>query len=371
MSGEKTEKPTPQKKKQARKEGQIARTPDLGAWVGMLLASLLLPKVITAVMDRSRTLLDKAVDVIGHPDPHRGTGLMRDVLFAVAISVAPLALGMLLAGVGSAAAQGGLNFATKLLKPKFSKLNPFSGLKKIIGPHALWEAIKTIVKSTVLGAVLYWSIKGLIPVLMGGGRIPNEVIISEVINTVERLIRSAAAAGLVMAAADYAVAKRRIDKQLRMSKQDIKEEHKRSEGDPHVKGAIRARQMAMSRSRMMADVPKADVIVTNPTHVAVALRYDPLKGAPRVVAKGSGTIADKIRTLGSENRIPTIQDVGLARTLYKACKVGQEIPPELYAAVATVLAFVMSLKAKGAAAGTHRLPANRRAALPADEEAGL
>ncbi|TQS39565.1 EscU/YscU/HrcU family type III secretion system export apparatus switch protein [Cryptosporangium phraense] len=368
MSGEKTEKPTPQKKKQARKEGQIARTPDLGAWVGMLLASMILPIVIRNMMERVRTLLDKAVDLIEHPDPNRGMGLMHDVLMTVLITVAPLALSMLLAGVGAATAQGGMNFATKLLKPKFSKLNPFSGLKKILGPHALWEGIKTIVKSSVLGLVLYYSIKDLIPVLMGGGQIPTEVIISEVVDTVERLIRSAAAAGLVMAAADYAVAKRRIDKQLRMSKQDIKEEHKKTEGDPHIKGAIRARQMAMSRNRMMSDVPKADVIVTNPTHVAVALRYDPLKGAPRVVAKGSGTIADKIRTLGTENRVPMIQDVGLARTLYKACQIGQEIPPELYAAVATVLAFVMSLKAKGAAAGTHKLPPNRRAGLPGDAD---
>jgi len=365
MAGEKTEKPTPQKKKEARKEGQIARTPDLGAWVGMLLASFLLPIVIRWMMERARTLLERAVDIIEHPDPHRMLGLLPEVLLAIGISVAPLALGMLVTGIAATSAQGGLNFATKLLKPKLSKLNPLSGLKKIVGPHALWEAVKTIVKSAVLGAVLYWSIKDVIPVLMGNGHIPNEVIMQQVVDTVERLIRAAAAAGLVMAAADYAVAKRRIDKQLRMSKQDIKEEHKKTEGDPHVKGAIRARQMAMSRNRMMSDVPRADAIIVNPTHYAVALRYDPMKGAPRVVAKGTGTIAQKIREIGSENRVPVIQDVGLARTLYKSCEIGQEIPPELYAAVATVLAFVMSLKAKGSAAGTHRLPANRRLELPA------
>jgi flagellar biosynthetic protein FlhB len=223
--------------------------------------------------------------------------------------------------------------------------------------------VKTVVKSVVLGIVLYFSVKDLIPTFMGNGPIPMEVILKEVVDTVIRLIRAAAGAGLVMAAADYAVAKRRIDKQLKMSKQDIKEEMKRSEGDPHIKGQIRARQFAMARNRMMADVPKADVIVVNPTHVAVALRYDPLKGAPRVVAKGSGTIAQKIRELGSENRVPMVQDQALARTLYKACKIGQEIPPELYAAVATVLAFIMSLKARGAAAGTHKLPANRRPQL--------
>ena len=363
MSGEKTEKPTPQKKKQARKEGQIARTPDLGAWAGMLLASVLLPMVVRTMMQRAQALLIKVVAIIENPDTGRMLALLHDVLFSIGIAVAPLAFGMLIAGVGSASAQGGMNFATKLLKPKFSKINPFTGLKKVIGPHAMWEAVKTIVKSAVLGAVLYWSVKDLIPTFMGNGPIPMEVIISEAMDTALRLIRAAAAAGLVMAAADYAVAKRRIDKQLRMSKHDIKEEHKRSEGDPHIKGQIRARQFAMARNRMMADVPKADVIVVNPTHVAIALRYDPLKGAPRVVAKGRGTIAQKIRDLGSENRIPTVQDPSLAHTLYKACKIGQEIPPELYAAVATVLAFIMSLKAKGAAAGTHKIPENRRQQL--------
>jgi flagellar biosynthesis protein FlhB len=148
--------------------------------------------------------------------------------------------------------------------------------------------------------------------------------------------------------------RRRINKGLKMSKQDIKDEYKRMEGDPHVKGQIRQRQYAVARSRMMADVPQADVVLVNPTHVAVALRYDPGKGAPRVLAKGSGTIAAKIRERASEHRIPMVQDVPLARALYAGCEVGGEIPPEFYGAVARVLAFVMGLKAKGSAAGLHR-----------------
>lgn len=364
MSGEKTEAPTPQKKKKAKKEGQLARTPDLGSWIGMMLASFILPVVIRSMMEKARSVFDKAVDVIENPEPHRGIGLMHDVLMAILLSVAPLALTMMIVGIAATSAQGGLNFATKLLKPKFSKLNPFAGLKKILGPQSLWEGIKTLIKSAVVGGAVYWSIKDVIPVLMGSGQIPNEVIMQQVVDTVERLFRTAAAAGLLIAGADYAVAKRRINKQLKMSKQDIKEEHKKTEGDPHVKGAIKQKQMQMAMSRMMSDVPKADAIIVNPTHFAVALRYDPLKGAPRVVAKGADAVAAKIRELGSANRVPVVQDAGLARTLYKACEVGQEIPPELYTAVATVLAFIMSLKAKGAAAGTHKLPANRRVELP-------
>jgi flagellar biosynthesis protein FlhB len=165
-----------------------------------------------------------------------------------------------------------------------------------------------------------------------------------------------------MAAADMIVVRRRTNKQLRMSKQEVKDEHKRSEGDPQVKGQIRARQLAMSRNRMMADLPTADVIVVNPTHVAVALRYDPEKGAPRLVAKGAGAIAAKIREAGTEHRIPLVQDVPLARAMYKGCEIGQEIPPQFYAAVAKVLAFVMSLKARGSASGLHRPPASALAA---------
>jgi flagellar biosynthetic protein FlhB len=173
------------------------------------------------------------------------------------------------------------------------------------------------------------------------------------------VIRIACIAGLVVAVADYLYIQRRNNKQLKMSKQDIKDEHKQSEGDPQLKGAIRSRQIAMSRNRMMADVATADVVLVNPTHVAVALRYDQAKGAPRVVAKGAGTIAAKIRELADTNRVPMVEDVPLARTLYQACEVNQEIPPELYTAVATVLAFVMALKAKGSAAGRHKVPGQR------------
>src|SRR5690242_9383586 len=141
----------------------------------------------------------------------------------------------------------------------------------------------------------------------------------------------------------------RTQKKLRMSKQEIKEEYRQTEGDPHIRAQIRAKQMAMARQRMMTDLASADVVLVNPTHVAVALRYDPAKGAPRVVAKGAGAVAAKIREVAAEKRIPMVQDVPLARALHKACDLGSEIPPDLYNAVARVLAFVMTLKAKGSA----------------------
>ncbi len=138
-----------------------------------------------------------------------------------------------------------------------------------------------------------------------------------------------------------------------MTKQEVKDEFKNAEGDPHIKGQRRARALAMARNRMLADIRHADVVVVNPTHVAVALRYEPKRGAPRVVAKGGDHLAAKIRELADKHRVPMVRDVALARTLYQSVEIGQEIPPELYKAVATVLAFIMTLRKRGSVMGTH------------------
>jgi len=354
VAGEKTEKPTAQRKKKAISEGQVARTPDLGAWAGMLVASFLVPRALTSATTSATELFKRGMNLASAPDPERALELFQNGLTAVATAVAPLAIGLLVLGVAAAAAQGGIHFPAKMFMPKFSRLNPFPGIKRAFGTHSAWEAIKVTVKSAVLGLVLYFAVKDLIPAVIAQGAMPLPSLMNLVADTAVSLMRLASAAGLVMAAADYFVARRRIRKQTYMTKEEVKQEYKNTEGDPHIKGAIRARQIAMSRSRMMADLPKADVVMVNPTHVAVALAYDPARGAPRVIAKGAGAIATKIREKATEHRIPMVQDIGLARTQYKAVEIGQEIPPEMYVAVARVLAFVMSLKAKGAAAGLHR-----------------
>ena len=354
MSGEKTEKPTAQRKKQARREGTIARTPELGAWAGMLAASIVVPTALRSAVATARKLLEQLPGVIAHPEPHDALRLLREGAMGAATAIAPVAITIMVVGVAAAAAQGGIYPATKLLMPKFSRLNPASGLKKIVGPHGWWEGAKALLKTAALGAVLYTVIKGLVRSLTMSGALSLSTIVATVSNGAVTILRAAAVAGLLLAAVDYVMVKRRTGRQLRMSKQEIKDEYKKTEGDPHVKGQIRARQMAASRNRMMAELPKADVVVVNPTHVAVALRYDPAKGAPRVLAKGSGTIAAKIREKATELRIPMVQDVPLARALYSGCEVGAEIPPQFYGAVARVLAFIMGLKARGSAAGLHR-----------------
>ena len=356
MSGEKTEKPTAQRLKKARSEGQIGRSQDVGAWFGMMTASFILPGAMEGALKYARETISRVPAVVANPDPAAALDMLKSGLFGAAYSVAPLALAMMAVGIAAAGAQGGIRVATKLFIPKFNRLNPLPGLKKMLGPQSLWEGSKALIKTGVLGGVLWMTVKDLVPVLMTAGHLPLGALLSIVKDAVFTLIRAASVAGIVMAAGDYFVVKKRTNKQLKMSKEDIKQEHKQSEGDPHVKGQIRQRQMAMARNRQMADVPKADVVMVNPTHVAVALRYDPAKGAPRVLAKGQGAIAAKIRKLATEHRIPMVQDVPLARALHASCEIGQEIPSEFYGAVAKVLAFVMSLKAKGSAAGVHRNP---------------
>jgi flagellar biosynthetic protein FlhB len=319
--------------------------------------------VVRSAGDTATSLLMGVRAVIADPDPAKAQQLLGTGLLAVGSAVAPLAAVTVVVAIAASAAQGGIHPATKLLKPDFKRLNPWPGIKRIFGPHALWEAAKTTIKTLALGLVLYVAIQGLLPQLLTAGSLPLSATVTAAAGDTLMIIRWAAVAGIAMAVADFLMVRRRNNKQLKMSVQDVKDEYRRSEGDPQLKGAIRSRQLAMSRNRMMADVATADVVLVNPTHVAVALRYDPVKGAPRVVAKGAGTIATRIRALAEQNRIPMVEDVPLARALHKACEVGQEIPPELYTAVATVLAFVMALKAKGSAAGQHRVPAANRAAM--------
>ncbi|GAB2629527.1 flagellar biosynthesis protein FlhB [Paractinoplanes abujensis] len=356
MSGEKTEQPTPQKLKKAKREGQIGKSQDIGAWFGMLAASVMLPRTLETAMKHAEELVTQIPDVIADPQPAQAMALLKEAGMSTVWAVLPLALTMMVVGIAASGAQGGIRVATKLFIPKFNRLNPWPGLKRMLGPQALWEGTKALVKTGVLAGVLYVTTKDVFPALMSAGQLPLAALFGTVTDAALNLIRAASVAGIAMAAADYFVVRRRTNKQLRMTKEEVKQEYKNSEGDPLIKAQIRARQMAMARNRQMADVPTADVVMVNPTHVAVALRYEAQKGAPRVVAKGQGPLATKIRELAGEHRVPMVEDKPLARALYGGVEVGHEIPAEFFGAVARVLAFVMSLKVKGSAAGLHRNP---------------
>jgi flagellar biosynthesis protein FlhB len=352
--GEKTEKPTAKKLKDSRKEGQVIRTPELGGWAAMLGAAVLLQWGVARTGESVRELFIRATGLIRAPTTEQATALLHDGLVsAVTVSVV-VGAGVLIVNVIFSGAQGGIHFASKAMKPQLSRLNPLKGLKKILGPQAWWELAKTLLKTAAVGLVVWRSVAGLVPAADQLMSIQDVVALAG--SRITAMIRDVALLGLVLAAADYAVIRRRVGKQLKMSKQDVKDEHRLSEGDPFVRGAMRARARAMARSRMMADLPLADVIVTNPTHVAVALQYQPEKGAPTVIAKGVGPLAQRIKAAAKEHRIPTVEDVPLARALHASCEVGGAVPELLFEAVAQVLAFVLTMASRGHGAGHFRSP---------------
>ena len=352
----KTEKATPKKVKDARKKGQVAKSQEVAAWTSTLAMTLLLPLTFSRAQDHLLALVAQLPDLIAEPEVGPALALLTDGLRGSVLAIAPMAVALLLVNVTANVAQVGFALSPEALHPKLTKLNPLPGLKRMLGARSLWMACKELIKLALLGGLAYDSVSDFIPHLLSAGGLTLTAAMAGVATAALDFLRWTAALGLALAAADYVMERRHLAKDLRMSVQDIKDENKQADGDPHMKGMLRERQLRMSRNRMMADVATADVVLVNPTHVAVALKYDPSSGAPRVVAKGSGVIATKIRERAHEHRVPLVKDIPLARAVHRACEVGDEIPPELYAAIARVLAFLFSLKARGVAAGTHVVP---------------
>jgi flagellar biosynthesis protein FlhB len=352
--GEKTEKPTAQRLKKARKEGQIPRTQELGTWTGTAAASVLLPMLVGSAFSAARELFVQVGAVANDPQPEALSALMGQALAAFMTAVLPIALGMMLVGLIASAAQGGVTVSGKGLKPTLAKFNPLPGFKRMFGTHGLWEAIKAIIKTIVLAVVIYLTSDTAQTLVSASGSLPLAEISRIFTESAVGMFRVVGITGLVIALADYLVVRHQTMTKLKMSQYEIKQEYKNSEGDPHMKAQRRATQMAMSRNRMMAEVADADVLLINPTHVAVALKYEPQRGAPRVVAKGSGEIATRLRARAEECRVPMVQDIPLARALHGSCDIGQEVPAQLFTAVARVLAFVMHLSTRGVRGGVHR-----------------
>jgi flagellar biosynthetic protein FlhB len=365
---DKTEAPTRKKRREARREGRVAKSADLVTWSVVLAGSMVIPWSIGTTGNRVAAMLAQVHVMAADPETSRTGPILHTALIDIALAVAPLAAVTILVAIAVTGMQTGLIPATKNLKPSFKRINPMSGFKRSFGPHALWEGGKALVKSIVVGIVVYQALRHVVDTLVGADGLAFPVVIGAVQRAIFGLLRSVAFVGLLLGFVDYAWQKKRTEKELKMTKHEVREEGKQNEGNPQMKGAIRSRQMALSRNRMMAAVAESDVVIVNPTHVAVALRYDPARGAPRVMAKGSGALATKIRERATEARIPMVEDIPLARALHRACDVGMEIPAELYAAVARVLAFVLSLRRRGPAAGIHRVPGSTKP-VPAVERA--
>ncbi|MBX5469454.1 MAG: flagellar biosynthesis protein FlhB [Thermoleophilaceae bacterium] len=340
---EKTEKPTPKRRDEAKRKGNVARSADLNGAVvtiaGLLALSAFGPKVLNSL----RESMTSGLLLIANPDvvSREGVGAVLGGAFsAVGASVAPIAAVCALAGVGINWYQVRPRLNLSLLKPDPKRIDPRNGLKTLLSPRGAFEGGKSVVKVAVVGAIAATAVLPHMSELGGVVGMPPQELLSELTSRVFEIAKRAAAAYLVIAIADYFWQRRQHEKSLRMDRHEVKEEAKSQQLPPEVRGALRRRQMEQARARMMAAVPEADVVVTNPTHFAVALRYDGTKPAPEVVAKGPDLIAFRIRRIAEEHGVPVIEDPPLARALHASVEVGQMIPEELYQAVAQLLAFV-------------------------------
>ena len=350
-NGDKTEKATPRKRSKAREEGQVLQSRELNSAIVLLSAFVTLRIFGQRMYEEILKCLKVAITLYPTKDGlFTIDGLMdvySETLITYLIIAAPVLVVVLVAGVVSAYAQVGFLFTTKTLGIKFSRIDPLKGLKRIFSPKSLVELLKSIIKIAIVAYIGYVYIKGeAINVL---SMMDVDVVSTAAFlgSTITNAAIRMCIALVVIGVADYGYQWWEYEKSLRMSKQEIKEENKEVEGNPEIKSKIRQKQRQMSMRRMLQDIPKADVVITNPTHYAVAIKYDPEKAdAPIVVAKGQDYIALRIKEIAKENKVEIVENKPLARTLYNTVEIGGKIPPELYQAVAEVLAFVYSLKEK-------------------------
>jgi flagellar biosynthetic protein FlhB len=348
----KTEKATPKRREEARKKGQVAKSADLNGAAVMLAGLTAIAIAGGAIVGRVQHAMTDALEHVADPSivDRQGIGdLLMGALTDTGLAVAPVAAACLVAGVAASLVQVGFKPSAKAAAPDPKRINPWNGLKQLLGPNALVEGGKSIVKVAAVGAIVAAALVPSLPA-MGAmvGMTPSQLT-SELISTIMGIAQRAAIAYLVIGLADVAWQKRRHEKQLRMDLQEVKEEQKQQQLPAEVRMAMRRRQASASRARMMAAVPEADVVVTNPTHFAVALKYDGTKTAPEVVAKGQDLLALRIRELAREHGVPVVPDPPLARALHKSVEVGRQIPEELFAAVAQVLAYVYRVAGRRAA----------------------
>jgi flagellar biosynthesis protein FlhB len=349
---QKTEKPTPQRKKQARQEGQIPKSPDIAGWVIVLGSTFLVPNAAAGVLSAMDAVVIRLHNMGPMPEPRAAVEALGVGLSGSLLAIAPLLGFVALLGLVSTLAQVGFIVTGKALKPKKERVSPIAGFKRLFSTKSLWETAKALAKFLVIAAVATPAVLGLANELMRGSKIELSVMLPYVGEQVIALVRLIASIAMIIAFADYAYQRRQSTKQMMMTKHELKREMKNTEGDPMVKGKIRALMRAASQNRMMAAVGDANVVIMNPTHVAVALRYRALEGAPRVVAKGLDSTALRIRERAREHGVPIIEAPPLARAIYKACDLDEEIPFRLFDAVAKVLAFVHRLGGRTSLSGS-------------------
>ena len=347
--GEKTEPATAKKLQEAREEGKVARSKELTIAFDLMALFLILKLFMSMFFDRfleTFVLIYNRIptivnDSIGGVSFNGIVYVIKESMKKILLILAPVFAIAVLVSFVLSVAQVKWKPTTKPMKPKLDKLNPINGFKKMFSMESLFELVKSIVKIILICIVAYTNIKKYAGDLFILYDIPMKQAISLVGQVIIDTGIKIAAAYMVIGFADYAYNKYKFNKEMRMTKQEVKEEFKMTEGSPEVKGRQRQIMRQASQRRMMQDVPKADVIITNPTHISVALSYDTeVAKAPVVLAKGEDYLALKIREVAKEHSIEIVENKALARMLYANVDIGQEIPPELYQAVAEVLASI-------------------------------
>lgn len=344
---EKTESPSLQRLEKAREEGQVLQSRELGTFVVLMAGGATLWWMASGLGQTMSQIVRSGLQF--DPGVARDTSYAMDQLsvqfFDAALALLPFLGMVVLATVASPLLLRGWLFSTKAFAPNFKRLNPMSGIKRMFSSQGLIELVKAMAKAGLLGGVAVWLIwTNLGSIVSLSLESPTNAIqhMGDLIGKIFLLI-SGAMIFIVVIDLPYQIWS--FYNKLKMTKEQLRQENKESEGDPHVKARIRAQQREMSRRRMMSEIPTADVVVTNPTHYAVALKYSEGKmGAPRVVAKGADAVAARIREMAAEHNIPMLEAPPLARALFRHTELGDEIPATLYAAVAEVLAYVFQLR---------------------------
>jgi len=348
QTGEKTEKATPKKKRDAREKGQVFKSAEMVSSLSLIIMFAVFSIFGTAIVDNLRLLLISSFSYSAIPDTITvlsvGTAFLNALKYFFLI-MAPLFLAAFFSALILNILQVGFLFSTKAIQPKLDKISPAEGFKRLFSIRTVVELVKSIIKISIVGIVAYSAYKtefAKMPQLMSQNVLLSSQQFVKMILSVAFKIAIALA---IFAPLDYLYQRWKHNKDLKMTKQEVKDEYKLTEGDPQIKGKIRQKQREMSNMRMMQSVEEADVIITNPTHYAIGLSYDEKKhDAPMVVTKGKDYLAKKIKEKAKELSIEMVENRELAQSLYVYCEIGEEVPEDLYKAVAEILAYVYNLK---------------------------
>lgn len=348
-SGEKTEKATPRKKEEARKKGQVLQSQEVNSVLLLLFSFICIRLSGGFIYDNIANYIKRIFEVyMKSPNlftVNELTAFGFDTIVTMLIILVPIFLVGIIVSMASSYLQVGFVFSLENIKFNLDNINPLKGFKNMFSMNSLVELVKNLIKIVIVTYVAYTAIKGEINNVLNMMDLNIENIGKYITFFSLDLAIKICIILIILAVADYFYQWFQYEKNLRMSKQEMKEEYKQTEGNPQIKAKIKQKQRAMAMSRMMKDIPKADVVITNPTHFAVAIKYDTSESAaPKVVAKGQDFLAQRIKQIAKDNRVQIVENKPLARALYAAVEIGEEVPQEMYQAVAEVLAFVYSLK---------------------------